>query len=109
MMPLHPTNHHIQRLATAEQVGIRLQQAFLQTELLLRNGRRGNSYERGNLRIAETQADEQTELLVGRRQRGETLQQAGGETAIHTAACRSGRLPARPFRARCCGGRSRSH
>ena len=61
------THYCIQRLSIGKQPAIHLHHPFLQAELLLGHGSGRHGSERGNLRIAEVQADKNAKLAVGRR------------------------------------------
>lgn len=74
------SNNHLQRLPFGKQSFLRLYHPLLQTELLLGYGRGRYGSEGGYLCIAESQPDEEAELVVGRRKLGKPQGQAARES-----------------------------
>ena len=78
------SNNHLQRLPFGKQSFLRLYHPLLQTELLLVYGRGRYGSEGGYLCIAESQPDEEAELVVGRRKLGKPQGQAARSILVHS-------------------------
>ena len=78
------SNNHLQRLPFGKQSFLRLYHPLLQTELLLGYGRGRYGSEGGYLCIAESQPDEEAELVVGRRKLGKPQGQAARSILVHS-------------------------
>ena len=76
----------IQRLSISKQSTICLHHPFLQAELLLGHGSGRHGNERGNLCIAEVQADKHAELAVGRRKLGKAQDKAFGSALVYSVS-----------------------
>ena len=76
----------IQRLSISKQSTICLHHPFLQAKLLLGHGSGRHGNERGNLCIAEVQADKHAELAVGRRKLGKAQDKAFGSTLVYSVS-----------------------
>ena len=80
------SNHSLQRLSVGKQPPIRLHHPLLQAELLLGHGSGRHGNERGNLCIAEVQADKHAELAVGRRKLGKAQDKAFGSALVYSVS-----------------------
>ena len=76
----------IQRLSISKQSTICLHHPFLQVKLLLGHGSGRHGNERGNLCIAEVQADKHAKLAVGRRKLGKAHDKAFGSALVYSVS-----------------------
>mgnify|MGYP006916627406 FL=1 len=76
----------IQRLSISKQSTICLHHPLLQAEFLLGHGSGRHGNERGNLCIAEMQADKHAKLAVGRRKLGKAHDKAFGSALIYSVS-----------------------
>ena len=76
----------IQRLSISKQSTICLHHPFLQAKLLLGHGSGRHGNERGNLCIAEVQADKHAKLAVGGRKLGKAQDKAFGSALVYSVS-----------------------